>query len=171
MTYDEAIASLLETCENLKEAIEQLQEENAFLADTIEKNNLDQIESERRSLLAENEQYKRNADITIRKANQIKEEYESKISETNDRLADVKKKQIDIDSYIEVESEKKIANIKMEYEKHKKANDKALKQHKDENDKQLQEKETFYKEKNKKYSIITLASIVLAIIGIAINFV
>lgn len=45
MTHDEAITSLLETCENLKEAIEQLLKKNAFLADTIEKNNLEKIET------------------------------------------------------------------------------------------------------------------------------
>ena len=167
MTHDEAIASLLETCENLKEAIEQLLEENAFLADTIEKNNLGQIKSERRSLLSENEQCKRDADIAIREANRIKSEYESKISEVNDTLADVREKQSDIDSYIDTEAEKKIENIKLEY---KKANDEALKKHKAENDKQLQEKETIYREKNKKYFIITLVSVILAITGIVINF-
>ena len=167
MTHDEAIASLLETCENLKEAIEQLLEENAFLADTIEKNNLGQIKSERRSLISENEQCKRDADIAIREANRIKSEYESKISEVNDTLADVREKQSDIDSYIDTEAEKKIENIKLEY---KKANDEALKKHKAENDKQLQEKETIYKEKNKKYFIITLVSVILAITGIVINF-
>ncbi|MGN0340466.1 MAG: hypothetical protein ACI4D0_08190 [Lachnospira sp.] len=171
MTYDEAIASLLETCENLKEAIEQLQEENAFLADTIEKNNLGQIESERRFLLSENEQCKKDADIAFRKAKQIKSEYESKMSEANDRLSDAKKKQSEIDSYIEAEAEKKIENIKFEYEEYKKENDKALKKHKAENDKQLQKSETFYKEKNKKYFIVALASILFAIIGIVINFI
>ena len=42
MTHDEAIESLLNTCNDLKEAVEKLQEENAFLADTIEKHNLGQ---------------------------------------------------------------------------------------------------------------------------------
>ena len=171
MTYDEAIASLLETCENLKEAIEQLQEENAFLTDTIEKNNLGQIKTERRSLLSENEQCKRNADIAIKKANQLKSEYESKISEANDRLSDVREKQSDIDSYIDTEAEKKIENIKYKYEEYKKSNDKALKKHIAENNKQLQETKALYKEKNKKYFIVTLTSILFAIIGIVINFI
>lgn len=119
MTHDEAIASLLETCENLKEAIEQLQEENAFLTDTIEKHNLGKYISERRSLLSENEQCKKDANIAIAKANQIKSEYESKIAEANDRLADAKKKHSDIDLYIDAEAEKKIENIKSEYEEQK----------------------------------------------------
>ena len=171
MTHDEAIASLLKTCENLKEAIEQLQEENAFLTDTIEKNNLGQIKSERRFLLSENEQCKRNADMAMKKANQLKSEYESKISEVNDRLSDVKEKQANIDSYIDIEAEKKITNIKLEYEEYKKSNDKSLKKHIAENDKQLQETKSFYKEKNKKYFIISFISVLFAIIGIVINFV
>ena len=49
------------------EAIEQLQEENAFLSDTIKKNNLGQIKSERRSLLSENEAHIINICKKIRK--------------------------------------------------------------------------------------------------------
>ena len=170
MTHDEAIASLLETCGNLKEAVEQLQEENAFLTDTIEKNNLGQIKTERRSLLSENEQCKRNADIAIKKANQIKSEYESKISEADDKLSDARKKQSDIDSYIDTEAEKKIENIKYRYEEYKKANDKALKKHIAENDKQLQETKSYYKEKNKRRFIFAIISFLVGVIGIVINF-
>ena len=68
MTYEEAIESLLNTCQDLKEAIEQLQEENKFLVETIEKNNLGQIKSERRFLLAQNEQYKKDSDIITEKS-------------------------------------------------------------------------------------------------------
>lgn len=169
MTHDEAIESLLETCENLKEAIEQLQEENAFLTDTIEKNNLGKIKSERRTLLDENEQCKRDADIAIKKANQIKSEYESKLSEANDRLSDARKKQSDIDSYINTEAEKKIENIKYEYEEYKKSNDKALKKHIAENDKQLQETKVFYKEKNRKWIIFGIIGIAAIVINLFIT--
>lgn len=126
MTYEEAIESLLNTCQDFKEAIEQLQEENTFLVETIEKNNLGQIKSERRSLLAQNEQYKRDSDIIVKKANDIKLKYESKIADVNKRLIDVKRKQSDIDSYIEVMSEEKIKNIRSEYKKLKKKNNKYL---------------------------------------------
>lgn len=169
MTHDEAIASLISSCENLKEAIEQLQEENAFLTDTIEKHNLGKYISERRSLLNENEQCKRDADIAIRKANQIKSEYESKISEANDRLKDAKKKQSDIDLYIDAEAEKKIENIKFEYEEHKKANDKALEKHIAKNDILLQkEKDEIYL-KNKRLFLITIISVVFSIISLLVH--
>ncbi len=171
MTYEEAVASLLETCENLKEAIEQLQEENAFLADTIEKNNLDQIKSERRSLLSENERCKKDADIAIKQANQVKSEYESKIFEMECKLTEIKEKQANIDLHIDQKAEEKIENIKSKYEEYKKSNDEALKKYMVENDKQLQEKESYYKEKNKKYFIVTLVSILFAIAGILINFI
>ena len=126
MTYEEAIESLLNTCQDLKEAIEQLQEENTFLVETIEKNNLGQIKSERRSLLAQNEQYKRDSDIIVKKANDIKLKYESKMADVNKRLIDVKRKQSDIDSYIEAMSEEKIKNIRSEYKELKKKNNKYL---------------------------------------------
>ena len=171
MTHDEAIASLLETCENLKEAIDQLQEENAFLADTIEKHNLGRIKSERQSLLSENEQCKKDADTAIRKANQLKEEYESKMVEADNKYADARKKQADVNSYIDAEAEKKIEAIKADYKKRKKENDKKLQEHIEANNKQLREIETFYQGKNKKYLIISLASILFAIIGIVINFI
>lgn len=171
MTHDEAITSLLETCETLKETIEQLQKQNAFLTDTIEKNNLGQIKLERLSLLVENDQCKREADIAIKEANQIKSEYESKMFEANKGLADVRKKQSDIASYIAAETEKKIKNIKLEYEEHRKANDKALEKYKAENDKQIQDKEALYKEKNKKYIIVTIISLFFGVVGIIINFV
>lgn len=171
MTYDEAIASLLETCENLKEAIEQLQEENAFLTDTIVKNNLGQIKSERRYLLSENEQCKRNADIAMWNANQVKTEYETKMSEVNDKLADVNRKQSNINSYIEAEAENKVKDIKAEYEKYKEANDKALDRYKAENDNQLHEKELFFRKRNKKYLVAAIVSIVFGIVGIIVNFI
>ena len=152
MTHDEAIESLLETCQNLYEAIELLQVENAFLADTIEKNNLGELKYERRSLLSENEQYKEAADIAIQNAKQVKLEYETKMHEAESRLADAKKKQMEVDSYIEVETENRLTNMRMEYNK------------------LLQEKETFLKEKLKKYMVVTLTSVAVAVIGIIINF-
>ncbi|MGN0347890.1 MAG: hypothetical protein ACI4DU_11470 [Lachnospiraceae bacterium] len=166
MTHDEAIASLLKTCENLKDAIEQLQEENAFLTDTIVKNNLGQIKSERRTLLSENEKCKRDNDTILKKANQIEAEYKTKMTEADNRLADARKKQSDVDFYIESEADKKIEDIKLEYEEYKKANDKALKKHKKMVDKKMKETEMLYKEKNKKWIVFGT----VGIIAIIINF-
>ena len=61
MTYEEGIDSLINTAEDFKYVIEKLQEENAFLADTIEKHNLEEIVSERRALLAANKNAKEEA--------------------------------------------------------------------------------------------------------------
>lgn len=126
MTLDEAINELTQSCTDLKEVVELLQKENAFLTDTIEKHNLGNIKSERRALLSENEQCKRKAEAAIRKAKQIETEYESKISEANSILADVKKKQSDIDSYIEKEVENKLKDIRKEYENYKIQKDKEI---------------------------------------------
>ena len=97
MTHDEAIEKLINTCNEMKDVIEQLQEENAFLADTIEKYNLGQIKSERRFLLMENQRCKLESQLAIEEANRIKKEYESKMSEANNRLADARKKHSEID--------------------------------------------------------------------------
>lgn len=171
MTYEEAIESLLNTCQDLKEAIEQLQEENKFLVETIEKNNLGQIKSERRFLLAQNEQYKRDSDIITEKANQIKSEYESKMIDADKRLIDAKRKQEDINSYINAMSEEKIKGIRSEYEKRKTRNDEIIKKYKAENDKKIQEEEIFFKKKEKKYFLITILSIIFGISGILVNFI
>lgn len=40
MTYDEAIESLLETCDSLKETLEMLLEQNEYLTKTLEMQNL-----------------------------------------------------------------------------------------------------------------------------------
>ena len=154
----------------IKESVEKLQEENAFLADTIEKHNLGQIKMERRSLLIENEQCKRDASIAIQKAQQIKDEYEFKMTDADNRLADVKRKQSDVNLYIEEEAENKVKGIKAEYENYKKSNDKALEKHKEENNKKIKEKELFFREKNKKYFIITAISVVFCIAGIIFDF-
>ncbi len=53
MTKDEAIEKLISAGHDMKNLIEKLQEENAFLTDTIVKHNLGKIVSERRTLLAE----------------------------------------------------------------------------------------------------------------------
>ena len=128
MTYDEAITKLVNTSDELKNIIIQLQTENAFLVETIEKNNLGQIKSERQFLLRENEKCKKESQFAIKEANQIKKEYEYKISEVDDILADVKKKQSEIVLYINNEAEKKIEGIKAEYKNQKESNNRALEQ-------------------------------------------
>lgn len=81
MTYNEAIKNLMEACQLHQETIELLQKENAFLCDTIVKHNLGEIVSERRALLAENERYKKEAEIAIKKAEEIRKKYEVKTAE------------------------------------------------------------------------------------------
>ena len=171
MTHDEAIESLINTCNELKDIIEQLQEENAFLVDTIEKNNLGQTKSERRSLLVKNERYKKESQLAIEKANRIREEYESKMSEANSRLADARKKQSEIELYINNEAENKIAEIKSEYQKHKESIDKALEQRVIENEKQMQEYKIFLDKKRKKYLLIATAGVLVGFTGFIVNFI
>jgi thiol:disulfide interchange protein len=171
MTHDEAIESLINSCNEYDQVIEQLQEENAFLADTIEKYNLDEIQSERRSLLAEVKKSKTDSDAAIKNANAVKEEYLSKINELNSRLEDVKLKQQDINAYIEIESNKKIESIKADYQKHKAENDKKLEKHIAENNQYTKEQQENLFRKNRKWIIISIISIAFGVLGILINFI
>ena len=171
MTHDEAIKSLLETCENFSNAIDKLQEENSFLTETIEKNNLNKIVSERRSLLASIKQREMEANSLKRAANAIKSEYSDKLYELNERLSDLKSKQDDMDAYINASAEAKVSDERKEYQMHKSANDKALQKHKTECDKRLQEQISIYKEKRKKWLIAIICSILFGIIGIAVSFI
>ena len=170
MTHDEAIKDLMECCDEYEKIISQLQEENAFLTETIENNNLDKIASERRTLLNNIKQRESASELKMKNAESIKTEYFSKLDELNERLADIKTKQDNINLYIDASAEEKVANERQEYQKHKSVNDKALKKHMAECDKHLQEKIILYKEKQKKCIIITICSVLLGIIGILINF-
>ncbi len=78
---DKAIEGLSNACEDYKDSITALQEENKFLTDTIEKNNLGQIANERRNLLdyiAEKEYELKEEKKELHKAKQF---YEDKIAE------------------------------------------------------------------------------------------
>ena len=171
MTHDEAIESLIGSCTELKKAVLQLQEENAFLADTIEKNNLGQIKTERRSLLSEIEHCKEKAKEAIKEASRIKSEYESKMSEADSRFFDAKRKQENIDLYIEKQAENKVKDIKVEYETYKRANDEALDEYVAKINKLMQEKELSLKKKNKKYLVIAIISVIFCVLGIIIGII
>jgi hypothetical protein len=171
MTHDEAIENLLECCDEYEEIISQLQEENSFLTETIEKNNLDKIVSERRSLLDDIKQQELTSELKTKNAEAIKMEYSNKLNELNERLSDVKAKQDNIDSYIDASAEAKVTDERREYQKYKSANDQALKKHMAECDKRLKEEIVLYKEKRKKWLITAICGILFGIIGIVINFV
>jgi hypothetical protein len=142
MTYDEAIESLIHSCDEFSGIVTQLKEENAFLADTIEKHNLGKIKEERRLLLKNVEQAEARANISIAEAKKEKLEYEGKLKTVAAALADVQTKQKNTDAFIE-----------------KEANKKAQKQIKE------------LTSKNKKLTIAAAVGILIGVAGIVINFV
>lgn len=145
MTEDKAIESLLESCEDFKETIDRLTEENAFLTDTIEKNNLGKIAAERQALLQ-----------TAAEAEKIQREYDDKLIEINRRLQDVKSKQTDIASYIDAETKKKIRDVKKSYALQKEADDKEVKE--------LETKNKMLGRKCRIYLLLAIAGIAFGLI-------
>lgn len=145
MTEDKAIESLLESCEDFKETIDRLTEENAFLTDTIEKNNLGKIAAERQALLQ-----------TAAEAEKIQREYDDKLIEINRRLQDVKSKQTDIASYIDAETKKKIRDVKKSYALQKEADDKEVKE--------LETKNKMLGRKCRIYQLLAIAGIAFGLI-------
>lgn len=174
MTQEQAIESLINSCKKYAEIVEQLQKENAFLADTIEKNNLNQIKTERQSLLKENEKCKNDLRNAISEINQAKSEYAFKISELNNKLAEIKRKQDDIELYINAEADKKVKNIKLEYQNYKKANkenfNKNLAENIAKNNDILQREKLKLHIQNRMLIIITIISMIFGTISIFIHF-
>ena len=87
----------------------QLIQENQFLIDTISKNNLGKITSERRSLLLQIEKFEISANAIKNEANIIKNEYSDKLNKITFLLKDVESKQSEIDKYIVSEAKKRVS--------------------------------------------------------------
>lgn len=119
-------------------ALEELKQENQFLADTITNNKLGKISTERRQLLTQMHEIESESKNIKEEAELVKSEYEQKLNKVTYIIKDFTGKQSNIDSYIDSEVENKVASAKADYVKHKKANDKALVKHKAENDALLQ---------------------------------
>lgn len=100
MTKDEAISSLINSCQEFKSALEKALEENAFLADTIEKHNLRKIEEERRLILKE----KAEAEEKRIEAEKIQAKFQKKFS-------DVQTMQNELNIFIEKRAEAKFRQM------------------------------------------------------------
>ena len=104
-------------------ALKLLEEQNDFLAETIEKQNLGQITAERHDMQAKIFKLQADSDKVNKEAQGMKSEYGKKLDKITILIQDIKAKQSDIDSYIDSESDVKIADIKKslnaEYKKKK----------------------------------------------------
>lgn len=145
------------------EALEELKQENQFLADTITNNKLGKISTERRQLLARVNQAESDSKTAVHEAESVKSEYESKLDKITVLLKEVQSKQSNIDAYINSEAETKVANIKADYIKHKQSNDEELAKHKAENNALLQDQLNKYKQQHK---IIVICGVIGVIVGI-----
>ena len=92
--------------------VNELKDENSFLTDTICNSKLGKITTERRELLAKIEQTNASSQRIKSEDLAMKSEYGKKLDKITILIQDVKAKQSDIDSYIDSESDAKIADIK-----------------------------------------------------------
>ena len=147
--------------------IDALKEENQFLADTLTQNKLGKITEERRDIKERLRQLKQSSEEAIKEADNIKGDYECKLEKLTIMIQDIKKKQSDIDVYINNEAENKISNKIDELEnKYKKKNSKLQKEY--------QNKETLLNTKvcnYKKYMIISIIISVICFIVMILNFI
>lgn len=105
------------TIENFQQIVNELSIENAFLTDTITKNQLGQITTERRKLQADMLDLQLKSDKAISNAKEMVTQY-SQMMDTLDKMtADVNRKQQDINKYIDTEAEKIIQKSAQEYRK------------------------------------------------------
>lgn len=163
---DEMIKALEEAMvvqQKYAEALEELKQENQFLADTITTNKLGKISTERRKLLADMQNMQDESQRLTDEANDVKSEYEKKLEKVVLLVEATQAKLKDENHYIDEEAEKKVADAKADYIKHKKANDKALAKHKSENDALLQEQFNKYK---KQHKIIVICGVIGVIVGV-----
>lgn len=159
----EALQEAMVVQQKYATALEELKQENQFLADTITNNKLGKISTERRQLLARVNQAESDSKTAIHEAESVKSEYESKLDKITVLLKEVQSKQSNIDTYINSEAETKVANIKADYIKHKKSNDEELAKYKAENNALLQDQLHKYKQQHK---IIVICGVIGVIVGI-----
>ena len=177
MSAEEDVIQLAEACQTLidmvnqcNDTIDELKQENTFLTDTIIQSKLCQITVERRELKDRMKKIKEDSDCVLEEANAIRSGYETKLGRVSAILKDVKTKSDDLDAYIEAETERKIEDIREDYEHKKRQNDKQLAKYKSDCDKQLQEEKDRYKKIHKIYILIMLVSILIGMASVIFCF-
>ena len=126
MEFEKDIMELLEILDdaiNIQEeyakAIEALEQENQFLTETIANNKLNKAASERRKLQSQMKEIQSSSEETLKKAQDIKDEYEQKLEKIATIMRDVEIKQHNVDTYIKTEASALTDGFKTEYEKYK----------------------------------------------------
>lgn len=142
--------------------LEQLEKENRFLANTIEQYKIGKIITERRELHIKLSQAETNSAKAINDASAIQNEYNGKLDKLSAMIKDVQDKQDNINSYIDTESEKKIADTKRSLNNKFRAEDKKL--HKD-----YRSMEVKINDKLRLYRIVTIISILITVLTVAIS--
>lgn len=162
------IIRLNNACNELMDIVQNLQEYNDFLIETINNKKMGTLTIERKKILDENRELKATAKSTLNEAAEIKNEYENKLEKISEYIEEIQLKRSEIDSYINSEAENKINIIKAEYKKKDRKNNKILEQQKKENEKILKEQLEKVNLKNKLFVVIGILGTAIGIIGIII---
>ena len=163
------VARLMESLHGLEEANEEYQriiraltEENRFLAETITTNRIGRITAERRELKSMIREKERECTYRISEAIEIKNKFETDSLELNKKLQAVMEQQADIMRYIDIESERKTAEIKSFYQHE-------LSEHIAQNDSELQKMKAKYRNRYKVMICVTICGVAFGIISTLIN--
>ncbi len=157
-----ALQDAIEVQEKYSETLTKLEEENQFLTDTIIQNKLGNIVSERRDLLTKLSENEFTTSRLSATATETKKKYETRLDKVAEMIEEMQVKQLNLDRYIAVEAEKKIA-------KQRKNNEETLKKEQ----KKLYEKylkcERGIKRKLKIHYVITIVSVCAGIAGVLLK--
>ena len=119
MTYKEAIERLLKSCADYESLVKQLKDQNAFLTETIEKQNLGKINKERKSLYENMNQAKKKAALALKNADLTKSQYLEKLKKVESLNKILKDKQNNLDMYIDSQVNIKTKEIQDELSDYK----------------------------------------------------
>lgn len=108
----EALQAAHEVQERFSVKLDELEQENRFLSETITQNKLGLITTERRELLMKVADAESDVNKATEEARAIHDEYDEKLNKIALLIKDVQEKQADMDAHINAEAENKISDLK-----------------------------------------------------------
>lgn len=166
MTYDEAIEKLLNSCANYESIVKLLQEQNAFLTETIVKYNLGKINKERKSLYDSINRIKKETAFALKNADSESIYLEELEAEPSNEM--LKEKQDDLNAYINSRIDNQIQKIKEELSDYKVLANDRINSYIQENE-NLKSQNLLYQDENRKLKILVGIIICVFIIYIFIT--
>ena len=159
----EALRSAEEAQNRYSAKLNELEQENIFLSETIKQNKLGLITTERRDLLRKVSEREDGANRALEEARAIRSEYDEKLDKVSLIIKDVASKQNDLNGHIEKKAEAKIA-------KQKKTLGNKYNKDKTRLQKEYEELKAKIQKKIRTRTIVMLISIAIAAVAVATRF-